>query len=238
MSEPILSIKNLNAYYDEIQVLHDISIDVYPGEIVALVGANAAGKTTLLKTISGLVRYDGDITFMGENLKNLKPNQIVDRGVIHVPEGRGMFPFLSVKENLELGAYPKKARSKMEETLKKVYEILPRLKEREEQLAGTLSGGEQQMCAIARGLMGLPELLMLDEPSLGLAPLIIRDCYEAIKEVNRVQNKPILLVEQNVQLALKTADRAYVIEHGHIVLEGSGEELLSDDRLRKAYMGI
>jgi branched-chain amino acid transport system ATP-binding protein len=237
-SQPILKISNLNAYYNEIQVLFDISLEVYPGEIVALVGANAAGKSTLLKAISGLVKYDGEILFQQENLRGVKPNKIVDKGIIHVPEGRGMFPFMTVLENLELGAYPKKARAEMKETLQKVFEILPRLEERKDQFAGTLSGGEQQMCAIARGLMGLPNLLFLDEPSLGLAPLIIKDCYQAVQEINRKQGTPILLVEQNVQLALKTADRIYVIENGRIVLEGKGEELVNDDRLRQAYMGI
>jgi branched-chain amino acid transport system ATP-binding protein len=238
MSQPVLKISNLNAYYNEIQVLFDISLEVHPGEIVALVGANAAGKSTLLKAISGLVKYDGDILFQQENLIGVKPNKIVDKGIIHVPEGRGMFPFMTVLENLELGAYPKKARAQIQRTLQKVFEILPRLQERKGQLAGTLSGGEQQMCAIARGLMGLPKLLLLDEPSLGLAPLIIKDCYQAILEINQQQGTPILLVEQNVQLALKTADRVYVIENGRIVLEGNGDELMNDDRLRQAYMGI
>jgi branched-chain amino acid transport system ATP-binding protein len=236
--QPLLKIEHLNAFYGEIQVLFDVSIEIFPGEIVAIVGANAAGKTTLLKTISGLVAYDGGLSFEQKQLKGLKPNDIVEKGIIHVPEGRGMFPFMSVLENLELGAYPRRARNQLQTTMEKVFTIMPRLSERKSQLTGTLSGGEQQMCAIGRGLMGIPQLLMLDEPSLGLAPLIIKDCYKAIDEVNKNQGTPILLVEQNVQLALRTADRAYVIENGRVVLSGKGSELLNNDRLRQAYMGI
>jgi len=238
MAEPLLKISNLNAFYGEVQVLYDISLEVYPGEIVAIVGANAAGKTTLLKSISGLVRWQGDILYEGQSLKGLKPNQLVELGIIHVPEGRGLFPFLTVLENLEIGAYTPKARKAAKETLEKVFRIWPRLKERQNQLAGTMSGGEQQMCAIARGLMGLPKLLMLDEPSLGLAPLIIKDCYVAIEDINKRYGTPILLVEQNVKLAMQKANRVYVIENGRIVLEGTGAELMNDDRVRKAYMGI
>src|SRR5690606_30538130 len=178
------------------------------------------------------------IVYGGRSLRGLKPNQIVELGIIHVPEGRGLFPFLTVLENLEIGAYAPNARKAAKETLEKVFRIWPRLQERQNQLAGTLSGGEQQMCAIARGLMGLPKLLMLDEPSLGLAPLIIRDCYAAIEDINKRDGTPILLVEQNVKLAMQKADRVYVIENGRIVLQGKGAELMDDDRVRKAYMGI
>jgi branched-chain amino acid transport system ATP-binding protein len=235
--EPLLSVQGLDAFYGDLQALSDVSLSVFPGETVAIVGANAAGKSTLLRAISGLVRRTGRIALRGEDLGGLRPFQIVERGVVQVPEGRELFPFMTVEENLEIGAYPARARARRAESLREVFALLPRVEERRRQLASTLSGGEQQMCAIGRGMMARPELLMLDEPSLGLAPVIVQSVYRMLAEINAA-GTTILLVEQNISGALRLAHRGYVLENGRVVLEGRSADLLSDARLRTAYMGL
>jgi branched-chain amino acid transport system ATP-binding protein len=234
----MLELKNIQAYYGDVQVLRDISLTVGKGEIVTIVGANAAGKSTILKTISGTgPRVEGNIRFQDRDLTKIPAHQRAEMGLIHVPEGRRLFPQMTVRENLEMGAYVKRARSHRMQTLLKIYEMLPRLKEREKQEAGSLSGGEQQMVAIGRGLMAKPELLMLDEPTLGLAPILVQWVFEFIRQI-RDTGVTILLVEQNAHKALEIADRGYVLENGRIVLEGSGKELLKNQGLRKAYLGM
>lgn len=234
----MLKLSNINSYYGEVQVLKELSMEVNQGEIVTLIGANAAGKSTLISCISRTVTsFRGDIEFEGKRIDNLRPDQIVDQGLIQVPEGRLLFPKLTVRENLELGAYSKRSRSKRKERLEYVYELLPRMKERASQMAGSLSGGEAQMCAIGRGLMADPKLLIFDEPSLGLAPIVVLEIMELIKNIRR-EGATILLVEQNVRQSLKLADRAYVIENGRIILEGEGKELLNSSEVKKAYLGI
>jgi branched-chain amino acid transport system ATP-binding protein len=233
----MLSIKNLQVSYGKIQALWDVSLEIPDGEIVALVGANGAGKTTLLKTVSGLLRKQaGSITYDGVHIDAASPPEIVKQGVVHVPEGRKLFPEMTVLDNLLLGAYtlPQSGRpQRMEE----IFGIFPILKERMAQTAGTLSGGEQQMVAIGRGLMARPKLLMLDEPSLGLAPLFVEEVFRVITEINRL-GVTVLLVEQNTQHALTLAHRGFVMELGRIALSGSGSELLADGNVRKAYLGL
>lgn len=234
----MLNIKNISSGYGESQVLFDLSMTIQTGSIVSLVGSNAAGKTTLINTISGLNPvWRGSIEFCGKDITNMSPAERVQMGLIQTPEGRRLFPDLTVEENLLMGSYIKSVRDKRAENLKKAYELFPRLKERREQAAGSLSGGEQQMCAIARSLMSCPKLLILDEPSLGLAPILISQVFEIIQEI-RENDVTILLVEQNVQQALQLADRGYVLESGHVTMEGTGEHLLHDDGLRKAYLGM
>jgi branched-chain amino acid transport system ATP-binding protein len=234
----LLSIENLHAYYGDIQALWGVSLRAEPGTVVTIVGANAAGKTTTLKCISGLIRKKtGRISFEGRPIEQEPAHHIVDLGIVQIPEGRQLFPFMSVQENLELGAYSFRAKASKARSLEMVYELLPVLKARRKQLAGSLSGGEQQMCAIARGLMATPKLLMLDEPSLGLAPIIVQEVFALITTI-RQQGTTVLLVEQNVRHALSTADRGYVLENGRVVLEGPGADLLQDDRLTKAYLGV
>ncbi|MFC4770283.1 ABC transporter ATP-binding protein [Effusibacillus consociatus] len=234
----MLELKNVNSYYGDVQVLRDISLSVKKGEIVTIVGANAAGKSTILKTVSGTIpKMEGSILFQGQELTSVLPHQRVEKGLIHVPEGRRLFQNMTVRENLEMGAYIRRARSSRAQTLLNIYEMLPRLKEREKQLAGSLSGGEQQMCAIGRGLMSRPDLLMLDEPTLGLAPILVQWVFNFIREI-RDTGVTILLVEQNANKALEISDRGYVLENGRIVLEGTGSKLLSDQGLRKAYLGM
>src|SRR5215510_139820 len=233
----LLSLKDVTARYGDVQVLWGVSFAVREGEIATLVGANGAGKTTTLKTISGVVRATGGhIVFDGERIDRLPSHQICARGIAHVPEGRRLFPLMSVKENLELGAVSREARRLRADSFERVFALFPKLKEREGQMAGTLSGGEQQMAAIARGLMARPRLLILDEPSLGLAPIIVQEMFEIIRTINR-EGISVLLVEQNVHQSLKLADRAYVLENGRVVLEGAGTELLDDQRVREAYLG-
>ena len=233
----LLALENVTARYGDVQVLWGVTFAVRGGEIATLVGANGAGKTTTLKTISGVVRAtDGQIVFDGARIDNLPSHQIAARGIAHVPEGRRLFPLMSVRENLELGAISSEARRLRAESFARVFALFPRLQERENQMAGTLSGGEQQMVAIARGLMARPRLLILDEPSLGLAPIVVREMFEIIQTITS-EGITILLVEQNVQQSLKLADRAYVLENGRIVLEGSGSDLLNDQRVREAYLG-
>lgn len=234
----MLKIKNLKAGYGDIEILHDVSLEVNPGETVALIGANGAGKTTTLRTISGLIRsWGGDIHFDGQVIQNWRSSRIVAAGLIQVPEGRKLFPKMTVLENLEMGSFIRTAKRNRAQNLKRVFELFPRLAERKSQLAGTLSGGEQQMVAIARGLMSQPRLLMLDEPSLGLAPLIVSSIFEVIKAINKV-GTTVLIVEQNAVQTLGIADRGYVLENGIISLAGTGQELLKDERIRSAYLGL
>jgi branched-chain amino acid transport system ATP-binding protein len=233
----LLELKDVTARYGDAQVLWGVSFSVREGEIATLVGANGAGKTTTLKTVSGVVSAAGGrISFDGEPIERLAPHRIAARGIAHVPEGRRLFPLMSVRENLELGAVTDEARRSRPESFEKVFSLFPRVKERERQMAGTLSGGEQQMVAIGRGLMARPRLIILDEPSLGLAPIVVKEMFEIIQSINR-EGLTILLVEQNVQQSLRLADHAYVLENGRVVLEGAGGELLNDERVRAAYLG-
>jgi branched-chain amino acid transport system ATP-binding protein len=233
----MLKLEAINAFYGDLQALWGISLHVNEGEMVALVGPNGAGKTTSLRTITGLLRAaSGSLTFEGQNLCKLPPHKIVDLGISLVPEGGKVFTGMSVLENLELGAFVQKARKHKEESLKRVYAIFPRLEERKAQRAGTLSGGERQMLAIGRALMSQPRLLMLDEPSFGLAPIMVEHMFDLITEINK-QGVTVLLVEQNVRAALDLAHRAYVIENGRIAGEGNGEALLSFESIRSAYLG-
>ncbi|HDJ25787.1 MAG TPA: ABC transporter ATP-binding protein [Candidatus Bathyarchaeota archaeon] len=235
---PLLKVNNIDVFYGDLQALWGVSFEVHEGEKVVIVGANGAGKTTTLKTISGLLRpRSGTIEFKGQRIDKLPPHKIVELGIAHVPEGRRIFPKMTVLENLEMGAYIKRAREKFDDTLEWVFSIFPRLKERKNQIAGTMSGGERQMLAIARGLMSRPDLLMLDEPSLGLAPKLVMKTFEVIKRIGE-EGVTILLVEQNVKHALELADRGYVLETGRITLSGTSEELLSNDYVKKAYLGM
>lgn len=234
----MLRVENIDVAYGDVQVLHGMSLAVEEGEIVALVGANAAGKTTTINTISGIIRpIVGAITFRGQRIDHLNPYDVVALGLVQVPEGRRLFPYMTVLENLELGAYSREARRQRAKSLEMALGLLPILKERQGQLAGSLSGGEQQMLAIGRGLMALPRLLMLDEPSLGLAPMLVKQILETVRDVN-ARGMTVLLVEQNVQHSLRLAHRGYVLENGRIVLEGQGSELLGNPHLKKAYLGM
>ena len=234
----MLIIDKLNFSYGDMQVLWDIDLQVNEGEIVTVVGANGAGKSTTLMNISRLVKpASGSITFQGNDLKGLESHQVVERGIVQVPEGRKIFPEMTVLENLRMGSFIKSARPDRKRNIERVFSMFPRLREREKQLGGTMSGGEQQMLAIARGLMTNPKLLLLDEPSLGLSPLFVKIIFEIIQEINR-QGVTILLVEQNVFQSLKIADRAYVLETGRVVLSGSGSDLLSNDHVKKAFLGM
>jgi branched-chain amino acid transport system ATP-binding protein len=233
----MLKVENINTYYEDLQALWGISLEVNAGELVALVGPNGAGKTTTLKTIVGLLKpASGTITFDGKALDKETVHKIVELGISQVPEGGGIFTGMSVLENLELGAFVPSARRFKNDSLEQVYEIFPRLKERRDQQAGTLSGGERQMLAIGRALMSKPKLLLFDEPSFGLAPILVQHMFEVIGRINK-QGMTILLVEQNVRAALDLADRAYVIENGRIVGEGKGDALLSFESIRSAYLG-
>jgi branched-chain amino acid transport system ATP-binding protein len=234
----VLTVSRLDAFYGDLQVLTGLSLEVREHEIVTLVGSNGAGKTTTINALSGLaVRSTGRIQFEDSDISDVPAHRRVGRGLIQVPEGRRLFPFMTVRENVELGAYCARARRQRANTLEEVLTLLPRLKARLGQLAGTLSGGEQQMVAIGRGLMAKPRLLMLDEPTLGLAPLIVTLVFETVQAIRKA-GIPILLVEQNVKHCLSIADRGYVLENGRIVLEGPGRELLADERLKRAYLGL
>ncbi len=234
----MLAINKLDFAYGDLNVLWNVDLTVRQGEIVTVVGSNGAGKSTTLKNISRLVRWtSGTITFDGEDLLRLEPHEVVERGIIHVPEGRRIFPEMTVMENLRMGSFPKSFRKDREKNVERAFSLFPRLKEREKQLGGTLSGGEQQMLAIARGLMANPRLLLLDEPSLGLSPLLVKNIFQIISEINR-QGVTILLVEQNVHQALHVGHRAYVLETGRVVLTGTGQELLNDDLVKKAFLGM
>lgn len=234
----MLEINNINTFYGRVQSLWDVSLKVNEAEIVALVGANGSGKTTLLNTICGLISpASGSITFLGQRIDKLAPYAIVEMGLSHIPEGGRIFPDMTVRENLEMGAYPLRAWKEKEETIKQVFRVFPRLKERENQLARTLSGGEKQMLAMGRGLMSKPKMCMFDEPSYGLAPKLVLEVFRVVKSL-REEGITVLLVEQNVRHTLEIADRAYVLENGRVVLEGGGEELLQSDYVKKAYLGL
>ncbi len=234
----MLDVKNVDVFYGDVQVLWDVSFNVQKGEIVALIGANGSGKTTCLNTVSSILKpRKGSVMYEGQPLHTRAPHDLVGLGIAHVPEARRLFPEMTVKENLLLGALTPEAKKARPEMLEKVYGIFPRLKEREKQAAGTMSGGEQQMCAIARGLMSKPRLLMLDEPSLGLSPILVTDIFRVITEVHDA-GVTVLLIEQNVFKTLGIADRAYVLENGRVVLEGKGKDLLNDEHVKKAYLGV
>jgi branched-chain amino acid transport system ATP-binding protein len=234
----MLSINNLYSFYGDVEALRGISLKIDEGQIVTLVGPNAAGKSTTINCISGIIRDKrGPIEFLGERIDRLPPHRIVDLGLVQIPEGRRVFPFMTVLENLDMGCYCSKARAHKKENLFRVLDLLPVLEERRHQLAGSLSGGEQQMLAVGRGLMAEPKLLMLDEPTLGLAPLFVEKVFELVQNI-RAQGTTVLLVEQNVHHALSIANFGYVIENGAIVLEDTGKRLLQDDRLTKAYLGM
>jgi len=234
----VLEVKRLNLSYGQMQVLKDVSLVVNEGEIVSLIGANAAGKSSMLNAISALVSISsGEILFEGKRIDTLPFHAIVERGIVQVPEGRRVFPLMTVKENLLMGSHNRRAREKAPEVLKMVYELFPRLAEREKQMGESMSGGEQQMLAIGRGLMALPRILMLDEPSLGLAPIIVKMIFKVLLEVNG-HGVTIFLVEQHVKESLNVSTRAYVLENGRIVLEGTGKDLLQNAHLKKAYLGM
>lgn len=235
---PMLELENVHTYYGHIHALKGISLCVEEAEIVSLIGANGAGKSTTLKTISGLLRpRDGHIRLNGQELTTLQPHQIVSQGVVQVPEGRRVFARMTVTENLQMGAFTLTDRHKIEKNITYVFDLFPRLKERRHQLAGTLSGGEQQMLAIGRALMAEPKVLLMDEPSMGLAPVLVDSIFDTIQALNE-SGTTILLVEQNARVALQIADRGYVLQTGEIVLSGTADELRSDEMVRKAYLGI
>ena len=237
-SDPMLLVDNIHTYYGNIHALKGVAISVDQGEIVTLIGGNGAGKTTTLRSISGLLHpRQGSVHLFGENLANYKAHEIVYKGVAMVPEGRGVFARLTVSENLDLGAYSRSDRSNIVDDLERVFELFPRLKERRNQVAGTLSGGEQQMLAIGRALMAHPMLLLLDEPSMGLAPILVESIFETIQEINN-EGTTILLVEQNAQMALSVAGRGYVLQTGEIVLHDTAENLRKNEMVQKAYLGI
>ncbi|MBW1645064.1 MAG: ABC transporter ATP-binding protein [Deltaproteobacteria bacterium] len=234
----MLKVKGIDVFYGDLQVLWEVSFHIREGEIVVLLGANGAGKSTTIRTISSMLSpARGSIEFEGRRIDHLPPHLIINEGIVHVPEGRRLFPEMTVEENLIMGSLAPEAKFKRAETLEYVYGLFPRLKERRKQLAGTLSGGEQQMAAIGRGLMSLPKLMMFDEPSLGLAPILVQDVFHLVKEIND-SGVTILLSEQNVIQTLGMCDRAYVLENGRIVLEGTGEELLNNDQVKEAFLGI
>ena len=234
----MLKLREIDAYYGDMQALRNVSIDVNQGEIVSVIGSNGAGKSTLLKTISGMLRpRTGSISLNGNEISRAPTFKIVENGISHVPEGRQIFPTMTVLENLEMGAQFPRTRKVQRETIDQVFTYFPRLKERLEQKAGTLSGGEQQMLAMGRGLMSLPALMMLDEPSLGLAPVLVSTIFEIIEKINE-QGTSILLIEQNVFHSLKISNRGYVLENGEIVLSGAGQKLLENPHIRKTYLGL
>ncbi len=234
----MLEVREIDVSHGDLLAVEHASLSVAPKSVVSLVGSNGAGKTTLIRTISGLHKIShGAIFFDGERIDNLPPHSIVERGIVQVPEGRLLFPEMTVLENLEMGAYTKRARNQAAETLPEVLSLFPILESRKHQLAKTLSGGEQQMVAIGRGLMTKPKLLMLDEPSLGLAPIVVQEIFKVIRTISNFGTS-ILLVEQNVFLALSVSDVAFVVENGKIVMQGKGEEILNDDRIKEAYLGL
>ena len=235
---PLLEIQNLMSGYKKVTVLHGISFQVEGKEVLAVVGSNGAGKTTLLKTISGLLHpFSGEIVLEGRPIQGLEPHQVVERGIVQVPEGRQLFGYMSVAQNLQVGSHIQEARSRRQDSLRMIFTLFPVLEERQQQMAGTLSGGEQQMLATARALMARPKLLMMDEPSWGLAPFLVRRLFETICQINQ-QGCTILLVEQHVHQALSIATRGYVLERGNVVMQGGGKELLKDERLKESYLGM
>ena len=235
----MLKLKNINTFYGNIQALHDVSLEVKQGEIITLIGANGAGKTTTLMSICGIVPpRSGEIIFEGKPIHQMKTDEIVKLGIVQVPEGRLIFPYMTVMENLDMGAYLRKDKEGIKKDMEYIFELFPILAQRRNQQGGTLSGGEQQMLAISRALMARPRLLLLDEPSLGLAPLVIRQIFEIIKKINRENNTTIFLVEQNAHQALKIAHRGYVMENGRITLVDSASNLLNNEDVKKAYLGL
>jgi len=234
----MLKVSGIDVFYGDLQVLWDISFEVREKEILVLVGANGAGKSTTLKTISGLLKpRKGSIEFDGVRLDQLSPDRVIGQGVVHVPEARRLFREMSVEENLIMGSLSPEAKKKRYQTMDWVYELFPRMKERRKQPAGTMSGGEQQMCAIGRGLMALPKIMMFDEPSLGLSPILVQEVFEIAKRINK-EGVTVMLVEQNVRQTLAMCDRAYVLENGRVVLQGTGQELSNDPHVKEAYLGI
>lgn len=233
----MLKVQGIDVFYGGIHALRDLSFEIPEGKIVTLIGSNGAGKSTTLRAISNLLKSRGQILFNGENILTLPSEKIVARGIVQVPEGRRIFTALTVEENLEMGSYLRRDKAEIAKDIEYVYNLFPRLKERAKQMGGTLSGGEQQMLAIGRALLSNPKLLMLDEPSMGLAPIIVEEIFKAITDLNREKGLTVLLVEQNANIALQVADYAYVLETGTITIEGEAKALLTDDRVRKAYLG-
>jgi branched-chain amino acid transport system ATP-binding protein len=235
----MLKVNQIDVAYGDVQVLKNVSLDVKEKELVAVIGANGAGKTTLMRTISGLLKpKQGYIDFQGVRISDLEPHKITEQGVVQSPEGRLLFPMMTVRENLEMGAFTLKDKDKIAERMQTVYELFPRLKEREKQAAGTMSGGEQQMVAVGRALMSSPKLMMFDEPSLGLSPKLVIQIFDLVVKVNKELGITVLLVEQNVQRSCQIADRAFVIENGEVVLSGTGCEMLESPHIRRAYLGL
>jgi branched-chain amino acid transport system ATP-binding protein len=235
-SEKILAVSHLKVSYDSIQAVEDISFDVGRGEIVTLIGANGAGKSSILRAISGLIPYTGSITYSGKDLKNISADKIVAAGIAHVPEGRGIFGNLTVMENLKLATWQRKDKDQIKKDFENIFSLFPRLKERRKQQGGMLSGGEQQMLAVGRALMTDAPMLLLDEPSMGLSPVLVRDIFKIIQDINQA-GKTILLVEQNANMSLHIAQRGYVLETGRIVLSGTGKDLTGNPRVKEAYLG-
>jgi branched-chain amino acid transport system ATP-binding protein len=236
---PMLKIENINVYYGDVQVIKNISLDVKTGELVAVIGANGAGKTTMIKTISGILKpQQGSISFLDKTISGMDAYKIVSEGIVQVPEGRLLFPEMSIRENLEMGAYVVQTKEEVSTQMKSIFEMFPILEERQKQMAGTLSGGEQQMLAIGRALMSTPKLIMLDEPSLGLAPKMVQLVFDLVVRINKELGMTVLLVEQNVKQSCQISNRAFVIENGEVVLKGSGEEMLENEHVRRAYLGI
>jgi len=239
MFELMLELKNIKTYYGKIQALKDVSLSIKTGEIITLIGANGAGKSTTLMSVSGIIPpVDGEIIFLGKKISGLAPDKIVALGISQVPEGRRIFPYLTVLENLSMGAFLRNDKENIKSDFAHIFELFPILQERRHQTGGTLSGGEQQMLAISRAIMAKPKLLLLDEPSLGLAPLVVKQIFQIISRINTENNTTIFLVEQNANIALKVADRGYVMENGRITLTDSANQLQTNDEVRKAYLGI
>jgi branched-chain amino acid transport system ATP-binding protein len=236
MSDALLSVRNLGVAYGNIRAVRDISFEVKEGEVVTLIGANGAGKSSILRAISGTVPYEGEIVFAGSNLSRVSSDRIVSLGIAHVPEGRGIFGNLSVRENLKLATWKRKDREMISRDFERVFSLFPRLKERQKQPGGTLSGGEQQMLALGRAIMSRSKLMLLDEPSMGLSPVLVREIFRILAEINR-EGTTLLLIEQNANMALRAASRGYVLESGKIVLSGTGTDLVGDARVRGAYLG-
>ncbi len=239
MSEPILKIRNIESFYGPIMAIRGVSLDVHPGQIVSILGANGAGKTTLMKTVSGVMDPEkGKVTFDGRDIQGSEPHKVVQQGIVHVPEGREVFPLLTVNENLSLGAYTAKDKAQIEQDREMVFSYFPVLKERRGQEAGTLSGGQQQMLAIGRGLMASPKIMLLDEPSLGLSPLLVQEIFGILKRLNDEQNMTMMLVEQNAHAALELAHHGYVMEVGRIVMDGAADTLLQSEDIQNFYLGV
>ncbi len=235
----MLTVNRIDVFYGDLQVLWEVSFEVLEKEILVLIGANGAGKSTTIRTISALLKpRQGSIEFNGLRIDRLAPHQIIEQGIVHVPEGRRLFAEMSVEENLIMGSLQGRAKAQRHRTMEHVYELFPRLRERRRQLAGTLSGGEQQMLAIGRGLMSLPVLMMFDEPSLGLAPILVQEIFQMIRRIQQEEGVTVLLVEQNVRQTLAMCDRAYALENGRIVLQGTGQQMMADEHVKTAYLGI